>query len=367
MRIIRDLLACPPEYKGTTVALGNFDGVHLGHQVILRHCTATAEATGSPAAVMTFEPHPREFFSGTGEKLRLYSFRDKVELLESAGIKALFVMRFNRKLASLSAQVFVEDLLHKTLSVRHVVTGYNFAFGHNRQGNTEFLDKTAARLGIGYTASPPVYNAEGQSISSSAIRIALAAGDVKKAAVLLGRAYAITGRVRQGAKRGRTLGFPTANLSLEHLFKPRLGIYAVRIAMGNKNEWLPGVASIGVNPTFGITKPLLEAHVFDRNDDLYGKRMCVELINFIRDEQRFDDVEALKRQMAEDCRKSKRGFTCHRLSVVTFSLGCYWPLHRFVARPGEQMVAAGYHGFARSPAYRNHPLFQPGAGMEPGD
>jgi riboflavin kinase/FMN adenylyltransferase len=311
MRILRDPSACPDIYKGATVALGNFDGVHLGHQAILRHCVATAKASGAPAAVMTFEPHPREFFSKNGEKLRLHSFRDKVELLESMGIEALFAVRFNRRLASLSAQAFVEELLHKTLSVRHVVTGTNFAFGHNRQGNTEFLDKTAALLGMGYTACPPVFDAEGKPISSSAIRTALAAGDVKKAAALLGRPYRISGHVQRGDGRGRTLGFPTANLSLGHLFKPRFGIYAVRIAIEN-DGWNNGVASLGVKPMFGAHDPLLEAHLFDRNDELYGRRIRVELASFIRDEQRFDDVEALKQQMAEDSRRAREELNAGR-------------------------------------------------------
>ena len=338
MRIIRDLASIPADARGATVALGNFDGVHLGHLAILRHTIATAKATGGKAAVMTFEPHPREFFSKSGEKLRLYSFRDKVKLLKAAGIELLFVMRFNHKLASLSAHAFVEELLHKTLSVRHVVTGYNFAFGKGRQGNTEFLDKTAAALGIGYTACPPVYDAQGEPVSSSAIRAALAAGDMEKASFLLGRPYAVTGRVQRGERRGRKLGFPTANLSLDRLFKPRLGIYAARISVipsptggglgwgQSCAEWksnakqaspppsLPpagggvydGVASIGVNPTFGTHKPLLEAHIFDKDMDLYGRRLRVELSGFIRDERRFDDVGALKMQMAEDARVARR-------------------------------------------------------------
>jgi riboflavin kinase / FMN adenylyltransferase len=307
MILVRDLNSIPASARGATVALGNFDGVHLGHQAILRHCVATAKAENGPAAVMTFEPHPREFFSKTKEKLRLYSFRDKVELLEAAGIEVMFVMRFDKKLASLSARAFVEDLLHKTLGVRHVVTGYNFAFGKGREGNTEFLDKTAAALGMGYTACP-LQDAAGEAVSSSDIRAALAGGDVKKAATLLGRPYAISGRVRRGEGRGKKLGFPTANLSLDQLFKPRLGIYAARIAVED-GAWLPGVASIGVNPTFGIYNPLLEAHLFDRKDDLYGKRLRVQLTGFIRDEQRFDDVEALKRQMAQDCKRAKEMLT----------------------------------------------------------
>ncbi len=310
MKIIRDLSSCPPEYKGATIALGNFDGVHLGHQAILKRCIDIAKKEGSPAAVMTFEPHPREFFSKGGEKLRIYSFRDKVELLRDGDIEALFVARFNPGFALLSAEDFV-NILHHRLAARHVVTGYNFAFGNNRQGNTEFLAEAAERLGFDFSACLPVDDADGKPISSSAIRGLLAAGDVKKAAGLLGRPYRITGHVQSGEQRGRTLGFPTANLSLKHLFKPRFGIYAARIAIED-GTWHDGVASLGVKPTFGTHEPLLEAHLFDRNDDLYGQRVRVELVDFIREEKYFNSAEALRSEMTEDCKKAKEMLHAHR-------------------------------------------------------
>jgi riboflavin kinase/FMN adenylyltransferase len=303
MRIVRNFAACPPQFKNAVVALGNFDGVHLGHRAILRHTIATAQSSDAPSAVMTFEPHPREFFNPAGGKLRIYPFRRKVKLLAEAGIDALFLVRFNRKFAAQSAQSFIEGILHENLAVRHVVTGYNFAFGHNREGNTEFLDHTAKKLGMGYSAYPPVHDAQGQAVSSSAIRGHLAAGDMAAASALLGRDYAIEGYVRHGERRGRQLGFPTANIALPRLFKPRFGIYAVRVQVDG--AWLDGVASLGINPTFGVIQPLLEVHIFDTNRDLYGQYLRVEMRHYLREEARFDSLDALRAQMAEDCRQAR--------------------------------------------------------------
>ncbi|MDE3059428.1 MAG: bifunctional riboflavin kinase/FAD synthetase [Pseudomonadota bacterium] len=303
MRLIRDFDAIPKECHGAALALGNFDGVHRGHQAILRQCLEIARKGNIPAAVMTFEPHPREFFGRGGDKLRLYSFRDKAKMLRDLDINVLFVARFNRAFASLSAGEFVEELLQRQLGVRHVVTGYNFAFGKGRQGNVDFLAAESRRLGFGFTACPPVQDGDGETVSSSAIRRHLAAGEVKKAAALLGRPYAIGARVRRGQQRGREMGFPTANLKLDHLFRPRFGIYAVRVAAGG--EAYDGVASLGINPTFDLKEPVLEAHIFDKTIDLYGKRIHVELIDFLRDERKFDTMEALRLQMEEDAKNAK--------------------------------------------------------------
>jgi riboflavin kinase/FMN adenylyltransferase len=303
MRIVRDFQSCPEACKGAVVALGNFDGVHLGHQEILGQCIASAKAYGVPAAVMTFEPHPREFFSGRREKLRLCSFRQKMAMMEELGIDILFLVRFNQQFSSLTADRFVEGVLHRQLAAKHVVTGYNFAFGKGRGGGTDFLETQAHRLGFGFTACPAVKNASGEAISSSAIRQLLAGGKVGEAAALMGRPYAVEGHVRRGQQRGRTIGFPTANLPLERLFKPRFGVYAVRV--GVSDAVYNGVANIGIKPTVGGTAPLLEAHIFDRDIDLYGQRIAVECVDFIRDEKKFDSLEALKSQITMDCRRAK--------------------------------------------------------------
>lgn len=300
MQIIRHFNSLPKSCRGATVALGNFDGVHLGHQAILSRVLEIAEANRTRPAVMTFEPHPREFFARGGQKLRLYSLRRKIELLRDAGIEILYLARFNQAFAAMTPESFINDLLYKKLGVRHVVTGYNFAFGSNRQGSTDLLQASAQRWGFGFTACPPVADAKGEAVSSSAIRTALSEGRIRKASGLLGQPYSIEGRVIKGTQRGKSLGFPTANISLNHLFKPRFGIYAVRVAFGSEGTWHDGVASLGIRPTFGAFDPLLEVHVFDMDRGLYGQRARVQFVEFIREEKRFDTAELLQTQMRAD-------------------------------------------------------------------
>lgn len=296
-------MACPRECQGAVIALGNFDGVHLGHQAILRSCLDAAHAAGVRSAVMTFEPHPREFFGKAAGPLRITSFRRKAELIRDAGIDILFVVRFNKAFSSLSADSFVEEVLHRALAVRHVVTGYNFAFGKGRGGTTDFLMKQGRLYEFGFTACPPVHEAGGKVVSSSAIRQLLTAGDVRKAGQWLGRPYEVAGRVQKGHQRGQELGFPTANLSLEGLFRPRFGVYAVRIVADETRY--DAVANLGIRPTFGQHEALLEVHGFEMRQNLYGKRVRVEFIDFLRDEKRFDDVEALRTQIAVDCAQAR--------------------------------------------------------------
>ena len=303
MRLLRDFHHCPSEVKGAVVALGNFDGVHLGHREILSQCIAAARAYGVPAAVMTFEPHPREFFAPQAERLRLCSLRQKIQLMEQLGIDAIFLVRFNKPFSSLSAQEFVEHVLHRQLVVKHVVTGYNFAFGKDRGGHTDYLSMKGQECGFGTTACPPV-EMDGRVISSSAIRQLLAAGEIRKAAASLGHPYVIEGRVRYGQQRGRTLGFPTANLPLNRLFKPRYGVYAVRVPINKKMHH--GVANIGIKPTVGGDVPLLEVHLFDFNGIIYGKRIEVECVDFIRQERKFDSLDALKEQIILDCEQARK-------------------------------------------------------------
>ena len=305
MRIIRDFADCPPQYKGSAIAIGNFDGVHLGHHAILKRCVDIAKEKNIPAAAMTFEPHPRRFFGKDEAPLHLYSLRRKIELLRDTGIEILFMARFNAALAALTAEEFVKKILMGQLSARHLITGEDFAFGKNRGGNAALLALLAKQYGFGFTACPPILDKHGQVISSTAIRRALAEGDVRKAAELLGRPYEIEGRVRHGNKRGRALGYPTANLPLNRLFRPRFGIYAVRMETGRSGIWQDGVASLGINPMFGLNEPLLEAHGFAIEEQLYGKWLAVELAGFIRDEARFENIETLRAQMEEDCLKAK--------------------------------------------------------------
>jgi riboflavin kinase/FMN adenylyltransferase len=314
MRIIRDFDHLPPAFKGAHIALGNFDGVHLGHRAILSACIAGAKAQGAKAAVMTFEPHPREFFARNPEKLRIYPLARKLELLRDCGIDCVYVVRFNARFAATSAHDFIETLLHKKLAVRHVVTGYNFAFGNHRQGNTAFLAQMAESLGFGYSAVDPVHDAHGNSISSSAVRDALAQGDMQAASGMLGQPYTITGRVKKGDGRGRGLGFPTANLALSGLLWPRFGVYGVRVALDD--QIIDGVANLGVKPTFPGAAPLLEVHCFGIDRDLVGKKIRVELRDFLREEQKFASLDALKTQIARDCEQAKE-----RLSLNASKIG----------------------------------------------
>lgn len=302
MRVVRQLASCPSQYLNACIALGNFDGVHLGHQAILRTCTAYAWKHSIPSAVMTFEPHPREFFSRENEKLRLTPLRRKIELVAAAGVDVLFLVHFNQAFASLTASDFITQILHQKLQAQHIITGFNFGFGAKRSGNTSLLEQYASQLGFGYSALSPICGSEG-TISSSAIRAALTEGHVQKANALLGRHYDIEGHIQHGEKRGRTIGFATANIHLRRLFKPRFGVYAVR--MHCAGETLDAVANVGVKPTFGHSEPLLEVHALDVERDFYGKHARIEFIDFIRDEKRFDGIESLTTQLKQDCAQAK--------------------------------------------------------------
>jgi len=308
MRIIRDFEHCPAEEKGAVIALGNFDGLHLAHQAILKTCVDKAKELGAKPAIMTFEPHPREFFARDHQPLRILTLRRKLRLLREMGIKTIFMARFNKKLAATSAEDFVCELLHWQLGARHIVTGYNFAFGKNREGNTEFLEAMAKKLGIGFTRMAHIKTQEGRDISSSAIRTLLALGKMPDVAALLGHTYSIGGRVRSGDQRGRTLGFPTANLWLKTLFRPRFGIYAARVRFENGSVH-DAVASLGIRPMFATDRPLLEVHCFDLSRMFYGEYIDVELLDFIREEKTFDTIELLRGQMMEDCKKARQLLT----------------------------------------------------------
>lgn len=304
MRIIRDFEHCPNECQGAVLALGNFDGVHLGHQAIIHEAVQRARADRIPAAVMTFEPHPRQFFTRTHAPLAIYPLRRKLQLLAESGLNAVFLMRFNARLAATSAEDFIRHILVQSLQVSHVTTGADFAFGKGRGGNVQTLRLAAKEHGFGFSTVECVSTPQGERVSSSAIRAALVEGSVQKVAMLLGRAYTVEGVVCHGAKRGRQLGFPTANLALTKLCLPRFGVYAARCKVDEK--WYPAVVNIGIKPTFGNSAPLLEAHLLGSHDNLYGKRIAVELVTFLRDEQIFSSVEALRAQIVLDSQQALR-------------------------------------------------------------
>lgn len=300
MRVLRTTSDIPADARGAAIALGNFDGVHRGHQAVI----ASARAIGSPLGVAVFKPHPRQVFQPDAPPFRLQSAAQRARALEGLGVSSLYEVGFDRALSQLSDREFAERVLRDRLGVRHVSVGADFHFGRGRMGSAESLKRLGGELGFSVDAVSPVGGAE--KISSSAIRAAIAAGDVTAAARLLGRPWAIEGEVRRGFQRGRELGFATANIALGDYVRPRFGIYAVRANLGG-GVHADGVASLGLNPTYAdVTEPLLEAHLFDFDADLYGRIVEVELIGFIRDEARFEDAAALSRQIAQDVEAAKR-------------------------------------------------------------
>lgn len=282
----------PAALTGGTVAIGNFDGVHRGHQSVL---SAALEGPG-PALALTFEPHPRAFFGGK-PIFRLTPAEEKARLVTAFGLAASVVAPFDGALAALTADAFVEEVLVRRLKVRHVAVGHDFKFGAKRSGSAETLAEAGRRNGFGVTIVDAY--ADGDTvISSSRIRTLLAEGDVVAAGALLGYRYQVRGEVRHGEKRGRTLGYPTANLALAPENELRHGIYAVRAEVAG--QWHDGVASFGRRPTFDNGAPLLETFIFDYSGDLYGTPLTVTLVAFLRPELKFDSLEALVTQMDQD-------------------------------------------------------------------
>ncbi len=276
------------------LAIGNFDGVHLGHQAILARLRERAAVAGMLSAVMTFEPHPREFFSPAAAPARLTSLREKLELFDAAGIERVYLCRFNGKFAGISAQDFMQAVLHR-MNTRLIMVGDDFRFGAGRAGGLG--DLRAHGFDVQGLEEVTV---GGERVSSTAIRNALAMGDLGLAERLLGRPYSISGHVAHGDKLGRQLGYPTANIHMLHERPPLFGIYAVKLSGLGERDF-PGVASLGVRPTLKQDgKPLLEVHLFDFDRDIYGRHVRVHFLKKLRDEARFPNLEALKRQIAVD-------------------------------------------------------------------
>lgn len=281
------------------LAIGNFDGLHLGHRALLERLTATARQHGLPSAVMTFEPHPRELFTPDQAPARLTSLREKLSLLEACGIDEVFMLHFSRKLAGLSADDFIDRILVQGLGVRHLIIGDDFRFGKGRGGDFALLHGAGQRHGFGVEAMHTI-EIDGERVSSSAVREALAAGDLEHAARLLGRPYCISGRVVHGDKIGRKLGWPTANIQLKRKRVALTGVFAATVS-GIDKRHLPGAASLGVRPTLGLgLRPVLEVHLFDFDQEIYGAHVTVHLLHKFRDEMKFDSFEALTAQIARD-------------------------------------------------------------------
>ena len=297
--------AVPEALRGGVVALGNFDGFHLGHQAVVREAVEWARSERRPAIVATFDPHPVRHFAPHVPPFRLTTLGQREELFAAAGADAMLVFHFDGALAQTTAEDFVVGLLGERIGAAGVVTGEDFTFGRGRTGNVALLREAGARAGIAARAVGPVLDG-GRPVSSSRIRDALKAGECEEAARLLTRPFVIRGTVIHGDKRGRAIGYPTANMELGAYLRPRFGIYAVTGRVPGCPAPLLGAASLGIRPMFDPPKELLEPHFFDFADDLYGQEIDVELRHFLRPEMKFDMLEALKAQMAEDCEQARK-------------------------------------------------------------
>lgn len=315
-----DLARFPQHLRGGVVAIGNFDGVHRGHRVVLQHALDIGHASGTPVYAMTFEPHPRTVFNPDKPVFRLTPRHAKAEVLEAFGLDGVLVLPFSREFAGLEAADFVQKILIESLGIRHAVTGHDFHFGRGRAGTPEFLTAAGAENGFGVTIVEAETDEGGEIISSSRIREALANGDIALANGLLGYRWFVEAEVRHGEKRGRDLGYPTANLRLADECPLKHGIYAVRVIVdGTPHD---GVASYGRRPTFDNGAPLLEAFLFDFSGDLYGKTLRVSLVSYLRPEERFESVEALIDQMDRDSAEARAALgSMQPLSPLDLELG----------------------------------------------
>ncbi len=302
MRVFRTWSEVPPPLKGGVIALGNFDGLHCGHQAVIGRAVEIARQGGTAAAVMTFEPHPRMFFKPDQEPFLLSPFRMKARLIEALGADYLYVQTFDREFSQRSAENFVSEILVKGLGLSHLVVGEDYVFGHQRKGNVALLRELAPRYEFEVSAIGEMKLGGDVRYSSTATRTYLKEGQPEAAAHLLGRYWEIEGRVETGKQLGRTLGFPTANLRYRDYLHPKKGVYAIRAGVdkGAETVWHDGVANFGNRPTFDNTDVLLEAHLFDFDENLYAKHLRVALIDYLRPEQKFDGLDALKAQIARD-------------------------------------------------------------------
>lgn len=308
MRIIRDYTFVAPQDRGASVAIGNFDGVHIGHRAVIEIARQAAQELGAPLGVLTFEPHPREFFAPDAPPFRLMSPAARATRLEKIGTDRLYQLNFSASLASLSPEDFAHNVISQGLGLRHVVVGADFCFGQGRAGTAEDLQKFGADMGFGVTIADLLQEGDLGQVSSTRIRQALTEGDPRGAAKMLGHWHRIEGQVIGGEQRGRELGYPTANMSIDGLHPPAFGVYAVLVDVqdGPHKGKYHGAASMGVRPMFGENRPNLETFIFDFSGDLYGATLSVALVDYLRPEAKFDGLDALISQMEDDCTRARR-------------------------------------------------------------
>ena len=303
MELVRGLANLRDPHRGSVVTIGNYDGVHRGHQHMLATVTGRARELGLPATVVTFEPTPREYFEGDSAPARLMRLREKLEALPLYDVDRVVVLRFDRRMQAMGADEFVERLLVRGLGARHVVVGHDFHYARRREGNIDALRAAGDRHG--YTVEEVGrFLVDGERVSSSLVREALGRGDLARAGLLLGRPYRMAGRVRRGQQLGRRLGYPTANLALHRKVVPLWGVFAVRVSGAGLVDH-PAVASLGTRPTIDGTEPLLEVHVFDHDGDLYGRYLDVDFVRRLRDERRFESLDSLVEQMHRDAAEAR--------------------------------------------------------------
>jgi riboflavin kinase/FMN adenylyltransferase len=306
MQVFTSYENLPDSIRNGVVAIGNFDGVHRGHETVVSEAGRFAKSGGMPWSVLTFEPHPRRIFAPDSPPFRITPASAKARAIESLGVDALIVLAFNKAFSERTPDSFIHEVLVKGLNAQHVVAGYDFKFGHKRAGNCELLLRKGQEGGFDFTAVQAQNDDDGGIISSTRIRDFLNDGNPAAAANLLGRPFEIEGDVQHGDERGRTIGFPTANVFLGDYMRPVNGVYAVRVTIDGKSH--DGVANLGHRPTFDGQDVTLEAHLFDFNDDLYGQNVRVALIDYLRPEKKFDGIDNLKAQIGLDCDQAREIF-----------------------------------------------------------
>ncbi len=298
MELIRGLHNMRPSHHGCVATIGNFDGVHTGHQAVIGQLAEKADAMGLPAAVITFEPQPREYFLPQFAPPRLTRFREKIEALRRYAVRRVLCLAFNRKLAEMSAEEFIRRILVDGLGVKYLVVGDDFRFGRDREGTFRHLQAAGEQYGF-QVVNMHTFSVEGERVSSTRVRLALEQGQLDEAVRLLGRDFRMSGRVAHGEKLGRKLGFPTANIFLHRKAAPLQGIFVVEVYGLDKEPW-PGVASLGTRPTVDGTRTILEVHLFDFDEQIYGRHIQVSFLHKLRDEEKYDSLTELKVQIQKD-------------------------------------------------------------------
>jgi riboflavin kinase/FMN adenylyltransferase len=305
LTVVRDWRDLPPGLKGASVALGNFDGLHRGHQKVIGAAVDWALSHRVQAGVISFEPHPRRWFQPNAEPFRVMGPDQQARALEDLGVEILYLLPFDATMATMSDHAFARDVLHRGLDVKHVAAGFDVSFGKDRAGDGETLQSYGRELGFAVTIVPRMATLEGVKYSSTEARRAIADGRPEEVVEMLGRPFAIEGVVTQGDQRGRQLGFPTANIGLDDYVRPAFGVYAVKVRLPD-GRVVDGVANIGKRPTVAGEDERLEVHLFDFAEDLYGQTLEVELVGRIRPEQKFSGLDALKARIAKDAEEARR-------------------------------------------------------------